>query len=45
MIGRWNPTGHEINRYNLGDVMERIEYDDGYFRIVDSHGYIVTFGY
>ena len=45
VIDGWNPADHEINRYDIGNGMERIEYDDGYFRIVDSHGYVVTWGF
>lgn len=41
----WNPEEHEVSRESLGDGNERVEYDDGYFRIVDNDGNIVTYGW
>ena len=41
----WNPRDHEVGRDNLGDGSQRIRYDDGYFRIVDENGYVITYGY
>lgn len=41
----WNPKDHEVSRESLGDGNEKIRYDDGYFRIVDSNGYVITYGY
>lgn len=44
-IDGWNPSEHEVSRESIGDGKERITYDDGYFRIVDSNGYVITYGY
>lgn len=41
----WNPREHEVSRQSMGDGNEKIKYDDGYFRIVDSNGYVITYGY
>lgn len=41
----WNPNEHEVSREYIGDGLHRIEYDDGYFRICDENGYVVTYGY
>ncbi|AMK16146.1 carboxypeptidase-like regulatory domain-containing protein [Methanobrevibacter olleyae] len=45
VINGWNPSEHEVSREDLGDGNQRIIYDDGYFRIVDSDGNILTYGY
>ena len=44
-INGWDPTEHEISHEDLGDGTTRITYDDGYFRIVDKDGNILTYGY
>lgn len=41
----WNPREHEVSREDMGDGRQRIQYDDGYFRIVDENGYVITYGY
>ena len=41
----WNPGEHEIGRRSIGNGLERVGYDDGYFRVVDSEGNIVTHGW
>ena len=41
----WNPGDHEVSRESIGDGNERVRYDDGYFRIVDQEGDIVTYGW
>ncbi len=41
----WNPKEHEVNRENLGDGMQRVEYDDGYHRVVDKNGKVLSYGY
>lgn len=41
----WNPREHEVSRESIGDGNEKIRYDDGYFRIVDDNGYVITYGY
>ena len=45
VIDGWDPKGHEVSREDLGDGTYRITYDDGYFRIVDEDGNILTYGY
>ena len=41
----WNPQEHEVSRQQLSDGSEKVKYDDGYFRIVDDKGYVITYGY
>ena len=45
IIDGWDPSEHEVSREDLGDGNTRISYDDGYFRIVDKDGNILTYGY
>ena len=45
VIDGWDPKEHEVSREDLGDGTYRITYDDGYFRIVDEYGNILTYGY
>ena len=45
VIDGWDPSEHEVSREALGDGTYRITYDDGYFRIVDEDGNILTYGY
>ena len=45
VINGWDPSEHEVSRKDLGDGTVRITYDDGYFRIVDEDGNILTYGY
>ena len=45
VIDGWDPSEHEVSREDLGDGTYRITYDDGYFRIVDEDGNILTYGY
>lgn len=41
----WNPKEHEVSRESLDDGNERVNYDDGYFRVVDKDGNILSYGY
>lgn len=41
----WVPSEHEVSRESMDDDSYKINYDDGYFRICDSNGYIITYGY
>lgn len=42
----WNPKEHETSREDMGDGLEKVHYDDGYFRVVDKKsGDIQTYGY
>ena len=45
VVNGWDPSEHEVSREDLGDGTVRITYDDGYFRIVDKDGNILTYGY
>ena len=45
VVNGWNPREHEQSRQSLSDGNQRIQYDDGYFRIVDQNGYVITYGY
>lgn len=44
-VNGWNPSEHETYRKTLSDGNTEIHYDDGYFRIVDANGYVITYGY
>ena len=41
----WNPGEHEVSREPVDNGNERVRYDDGYFRIVDQDGNIITHGW
>ena len=41
----WNPKEHEVSREPLEDGNERVTYDDGYSRVVDKDGNILSYGY
>ncbi len=41
----WNPKEHEVSREPLEDGSERVTYDDGYSRVVDKDGNILSYGY
>lgn len=41
----WNPREHEVSREDVGDGRQRINYDDGYYTLVDSNGYVINYGY
>lgn len=41
----WNPREHEVSREKMSDGTTKIRYDDGYFRLVDENGYVITYGY
>lgn len=45
VIGDWNPGDHEISRTRNSDGTIRVIYDDSYFRLADSNGYVITYGY
>ena len=45
VVNGWDPSEHEVSREDLGDETVKITYDDGYFRIVDKDGNILTYGY
>ena len=45
VIRGWNPKDHEVSRKSLGGGLTRITYDDGYFRIVDGSGNILSYGF
>lgn len=45
IVNGWNPAEHETYREKMSDGNEKIHYDDGYFRIVDEKGYVITYGY
>lgn len=41
----WDPKKHETYREKWVDGNERVHYDDGYTRIVDKDGNILSYGY
>lgn len=45
VIDGWDPKEHEVSREKLDDDLEKVHYDDDYFRIVDSNGKVVSYGY
>ena len=45
VINGWNPAEHETYREKMSDGTVKIHYDDGYFRLVDENGYVITYGY
>lgn len=45
VINGWNPKDHEVSRQKLGEGLTLIKYDDGYHRVVDSNGNILSYGY
>lgn len=45
IINGWNPKDHEVSREDIGDGLQRVTYDDGYYRIVDQDGNIISYGY
>ena len=45
IINGWNPKKHEVSRQNLGGGISLIKYDDGYHRVVDAKGNILSYGY
>lgn len=45
VINGWDPSEHEVSREDLGDGTQRVNYDDGYSRIIDKDGNIITYGY
>lgn len=41
----WDPKEHEVSRETMEDGNERVYYDDGYSRLVDKDGNILSYGY
>lgn len=41
----WNPREHEVSREPIGDGNERVKYDDGYMRVVDKDGNVISHGF
>ena len=41
----WDPKEHEVSREKLDNGYERVNYDDGYMRVVDKDGNIITYGW
>ena len=45
VINGWDPKKHQVSCESMGDGLYRITYDDGYHRLVDSEGNILSYGY
>ena len=45
VVNGWDPSEHEVSREYLGDGNYRVNYDDGYFRVIDKDGNILNYGY
>ena len=45
VINGWNPKDHEVSRQSIGNGLIKIKYDDGYYRIVNKAGNIISYGY
>lgn len=41
----WNPKEHEVSREDLGDGNQKVRYDDGYMRVVNKKGDVLTYGF
>ena len=41
----WNPREHEVSRESIGNGYERVNYDDGYMRVVDKDGNVISHGF
>lgn len=41
----WDPKEHEVSREPLDNGHERVRYDDGYMRVVDEDGNIISYGW
>ena len=41
----WNPREHEVSREPTENGNERVKYDDGYVRIVDQNGNVISHWY
>ena len=41
----WNPREHEVSREPIGDGNERVKSDDGYMRVVDKDGNVISHGF
>lgn len=41
----WDPKEHEVYREKLDNGHERVHYDDGYMRVVDEDGNVITYGW
>lgn len=41
----WDPKEHEVSREKLDNGYERVNYDDGYMRVVDKDGNVVSHGW
>ena len=41
----WNPREHEVSRERIDSERERVNYDDGYFVVVDDDGNILSHGW
>ena len=41
----WNPREHEVSRERIDSERERVNYDDGYFVVVDNDGNILSHGW
>ena len=45
VVNGWNPKDHEVSRQSIGNGLIKIKYDDGYYRIVNKAGNIISYGY
>ncbi len=45
VIDGWDPKEHEVSRERVDDNMEKVYYDDDYYRFVDDNGKVVSYGY
>lgn len=41
----WDPKKHEVSRENIGGGDQRVYYDDGYSRVVNKKGDILSYGF
>lgn len=41
----WDPKKHEVSREDMDNGYQKVHYDDGYFRVVNKKGDILSYGY
>lgn len=45
IINGWNPKKHQVSCKSMGGGLYMVYYDDGYHRLIDSKGNILSYGY
>ena len=45
IINGWDPKKHQVSCKKIEKGIYRVTYDDGYHRVIDSQGNILSYGY